>query len=82
MNSITRIKVFKAKVYHETELFNNKRGFVKYIVNTDKQFMIDSIKKDITSKELDSLYNDQKLNTKIITGNPFEIKFLTKKELV
>ena len=65
---------FNVKVYHKTELYNNKRGFVKYIVNTDKQFIIDSIKKDITSKELDSLYNDQKLNTKIITGNPFEIK--------
>ena len=65
---------FNAKVKFKTEPINNNRANVKYIVNTDKQFIIDSIKKNITSKDLDSLYNDQISKTKIITGNPFEIK--------
>ena len=65
---------FNVKVKFKTEPINSNRANVKYFVNTYKQFIIDSIKKNITSKDLDSLYNDQISKTKIITGNPFEIK--------
>ena len=64
---------FDTKVEFKTELINNNKANVKYVINTNKQYIIESINHNIASKDLDSLYQGQISKTKIIKGNPFEI---------
>ena len=64
---------FDTKVEFKTELINNNKANVKYVINTNKQYIIESINQNIASKDLDSLYQGQISKTQIIKGNPFEI---------
>ncbi|MEE3035444.1 MAG: BamA/TamA family outer membrane protein [Bacteroidota bacterium] len=69
---------FNTKVEFKTEFIDNNKVIVKYIADTNEQFQIDSITKNIASKDIDSLYQSQSSKTLIIPGNPFEIKVFDK----
>ena len=79
-NNIKRFEqYFKNKGYFNTKvevqkiLKTNQKGTVKYSIQTEDQFTIDSIKQEINSPALDSLYNLSLKNRLIKKGDPFEI---------
>ena len=79
-NNIKRFEqFFKNKGYFNTKvevqkiLKTNQKGTVKYSIQTEDQFTIDSIKQEINSPALDSLYNLSFKNRLIKKGDPFEI---------
>ena len=79
-NNIKRFEqYFKNKGYFNTKvevqkiLKTNQKGTVKYSIQTEDQFTIDSIKQEINSPALDSLYNLSFKNRLIKKGDPFEI---------
>ena len=79
-NNIKRFEqFFKNKGYFNTKvevqkiLKTNQKGTVKYSIQTEDQFTIDSIKQEINSPALDSLYNLSLKNRLIKKGDPFEI---------
>ena len=64
---------FNTKVEVQKILKTNQKGTVKYSIQTEDQFTIDSIKQEINSPALDSLYNLSFKNRLIKKGDPFEI---------
>ena len=64
---------FNTKVEVQKTLKTNQKGTVKYSIQTEDQFTIDSIKQEINSPALDSLYNLSFKNRLIKKGDPFEI---------
>ena len=79
-NNIKRFEqFFKNKGYFNTKvevqkiLKTNQKGTVKYSIQTEDQFTIDSIQQEINSPALDSLYNLSFKNRLIKKGDPFEI---------
>ena len=64
---------FNSKVEVQKILTPNQKGTVKYSIQTEDQFTIDSIKQEINSPALDSLYNLSFKNRLIKKGDPFEI---------
>ena len=80
VNNVKRFEqYFKNKGYFNTKvevqkiLKTNQKGTVKYSIQTEDQFTIDSIKQEINSPALDSLYNLSFKNRLIKKGDPFEI---------
>ena len=64
---------FNSKVEVQKILTPNQKGTVKYSIQTEDQFTIDSIQQEINSPALDSLYNLSLKNRLIKKGDPFEI---------
>ena len=79
-NNIERFKqYFKNKGFFNTHvevkkrLLPNKKGIVQYLIQTDNQYTIESIREEINSPALDSLYNLSFKNRLIKKGDPFNI---------
>ena len=79
-NNIERFKqYFKNKGFFNTHvevkkrLLPNQKGIVQYLIQTDNQYTIESIREEINSPALDSLYNLSFKNRLIKKGDPFNI---------
>ena len=64
---------FNTKVEVKKVFSPSQKGTVKYYIQTRDQFTIDSIRKEINSPVIDSLYNLSLSNRLINKGDPFEI---------
>ena len=79
-NNIERFKqYFKNKGFFNTHvevkkrLLPNQKGIVQYLIQTDNQYTIESIREEINSPALDSLYNLSFKNRLLKKGDPFNI---------
>lgn len=64
---------FKATVNSEEEEVKNKKIKVNYIIETGDPYILDSVKTDINSKILDSIYSQSKDQSFIKKGNQFKL---------
>jgi len=62
---------FSVKVSSEKELIKKKKGVVKYLINKGRPTFLDTIKTDIKSPVLDSLYQSKKMSSFLKTGDQF-----------
>ena len=65
---------FNVEVESETEKINEKKLILKYKINPNERYLIDSITTSIESPELSILYDKNKTDQIINKGEPFEIK--------
>ena len=65
---------FNVEVESETEKINEKKLILKYKINPNERYLIDSITTSIESPELSILYDKNKTEQIINKGEPFEIK--------
>ena len=65
---------FNVEVESETEKINEKKLILKYKINPNERYLIDSITTSIESPELSNLYEENKTDQIINKGEPFEIK--------
>lgn len=63
---------FNTKTKYEIDSIGDKKAKIKYEVNTGNAFIIDSLKTNITSPVLDSLYKTRKANSTIKIGNQYK----------
>ncbi|MFA9189763.1 BamA/TamA family outer membrane protein [Flavobacterium sp. FZUC8N2.13] len=63
---------FDVKVNSEQDTLSLKRGSVKYEITTNEAYVLDSIRTNISSPELDSLYTITKENTLIESGKQYK----------
>ncbi|MFA9186678.1 BamA/TamA family outer membrane protein [Flavobacterium sp. FBOR7N2.3] len=63
---------FDVKVSSEQDTLSLKRGRVKYEITTNNAYVLDSIRTNISSPELDSLYTITKENTLIESGKQYK----------
>lgn len=63
---------FDVKVNSEQDTLSLKRGRVKYEITTNNAYVLDSIRTNISSPELDSLYTITKENTLIESGKQYK----------
>ncbi|WP_097046257.1 BamA/TamA family outer membrane protein [Flagellimonas pacifica] len=92
--SLTQKSVNRLKAYYNSKgYFNNtgaynivkgkrkKRGKIEYNINLEKPFFIDTIQKNISSPELDSIYNRAIEQSLVKTGDQFDLaKFNNERE--
>ncbi len=71
---------FEANVSYDFQLIKEKQIGVDYIVTTNKQYYIDSISTEIESPILDSIYELNKQNSFVKSGNPFVFDDFSKEE--
>ena len=64
---------FNTHVEVKKRLLPNQKGIVQYLIQTDNQYTIESIREEINSPALDSLYNLSFKNRLIKKGDPFNI---------
>tara|TARA_B100000963_G_scaffold86316_2_gene73960 strand:- start:922 stop:3474 length:2553 start_codon:yes stop_codon:yes gene_type:complete len=64
---------FNTHVEVKKRLLPNQKGIVQYLIQTDNQYTIESIREKINSPALDSLYNLSFKNRLIKKGDPFNI---------
>ena len=64
---------FNTHVEVKKRLLPNQKGIVQYLIQTDNQYTIESIREEINSPALDSLYNLSFKNRIIKKGDPFNI---------
>tara|TARA_B100000900_G_scaffold400538_1_gene404251 strand:- start:4333 stop:6885 length:2553 start_codon:yes stop_codon:yes gene_type:complete len=64
---------FNTNVEVKKRLLPNQKGIVQYLIQTDNQYTIESIREEINSPALDSLYNLSFKNRLIKKGDPFNI---------
>lgn len=62
---------FSVKVSSEKELIKKKKGVVKYLINKGRPTFLDTIRTDIKSPVLDSLYQSKKMSSFLKTGDQF-----------
>ncbi|MEC8599712.1 MAG: BamA/TamA family outer membrane protein [Bacteroidota bacterium] len=65
---------FNVEVESETEKINQRKLILKYKINPNERYLIDSITTSIESPELSILYDENKTDQIINKGEPFEIK--------
>ena len=65
---------FNVEVESETEKINQRKLILKYKINPNERYLIDSITTSIESPELSILYDKNKTDQIINKGEPFEIK--------
>ena len=65
---------FDVEVESETEKINERKLVLKYKINPNERYLIDSITTSIESPELSILYEENKTDQVINKGEPFEIK--------
>ena len=77
--SATRLKAyyfnngyFNAKTSYKIDTLPNKKGQIKYSILTGEPYFIDSLSRQITSPELDSLYVKNISKTLVIKGEQFK----------
>ncbi|AOZ98707.1 translocation and assembly module lipoprotein TamL [Flavobacterium commune] len=63
---------FNVEANFEHDTLSLKRGRIKYNITTNKAYILDSIKTNISSPDLDSLYNNSKQNALIKSGNQYK----------
>ncbi|WP_372745253.1 BamA/TamA family outer membrane protein [Lutibacter sp.] len=63
---------FNVNVNYE-EVKKNKKIGINYLINTDKAYTLDSIKTEIESEVLDSIYKLHQKESEIKTGNQFKL---------
>lgn len=63
---------FNVEANFEHDTLSLKRGKIKYNITTNKAYILDSIKTNISSPALDSLYNNSKQNALIKSGNQYK----------
>lgn len=63
---------FNAKTSYKIDTLPNKRGQIQYSIITGEPYFIDSLSREITSPELDSLYVKNVAKTLIIKGEQFK----------
>lgn len=63
---------FNVEANFEQDTLSLKRGRIKYNITTNKAYILDSIKTNISSPDLDSLYNNSKQNALIKSGNQYK----------
>ncbi|WP_164975237.1 BamA/TamA family outer membrane protein [Lutibacter sp. HS1-25] len=64
---------FNAKVTSEDVLLKKKKAKVNYFIETRERYIIDSIKTNIESKILDSIYKNSKQNSVLKVNEPFKL---------
>jgi len=64
---------FNTRVEVKKRLLPNQKGIVQYLIQTDNQYTIESIREEINSPALDSLYNLSFKNRLLKKGDPFNI---------
>jgi len=68
---------FNAKVTSENIYLKNKKAKVNYLIETSNRYYIDSIKTNIESKILDSIYTDVKSESTFKEGDPYRLQSFT-----
>jgi len=63
---------FNAKTSYKIDTLPNKKGQIRYSIITGEPYFIDSLSREITSPELDSLYVKNVSKTLIIKGEQFK----------
>lgn len=63
---------FNVEANFEHDTLSLKRGKIKYNITSNKAYILDSIKTNISSPALDSLYNNSKQNALIKSGNQYK----------
>jgi outer membrane protein assembly factor BamA len=62
---------FNVTSSYKIDSIGNKKGKVKYIVNTGEAFLIDTLETAIQTPALDTLYQKNKVDSKIKVNNPY-----------
>jgi outer membrane protein assembly factor BamA len=65
---------FNVRTNFKIDSIGNKKGKINYTISTGEGFKIDSLKSSITTPALDTLYQKNKTNSKIIAGNQYSKK--------
>ncbi|HEU4496672.1 MAG TPA: POTRA domain-containing protein, partial [Flavobacterium sp.] len=63
---------FNAKASYQIDTLPNKRGQIRYTVSTGQPYIIDSLKAEIATPALDSLYQANKSKSLIVSGEQFK----------
>lgn len=79
--SIVRLKYFyfndgyfKVKANYKLDSLGPKKGTIKYTINTGKPYLLDSLKTNIHTQVLDSMYSTIKENSFLKSGNQYKIE--------
>jgi outer membrane protein assembly factor BamA len=64
---------FNSKVTSEVDYLKNKKAKVNYFVETNERYFIDSIKTNIESEILDSIYKSSEENAVLKVNQPFKV---------
>lgn len=65
---------FNVKANYQIDSLTPKKAAIKYTVTTGKPYLLDSIRTNITSPVLDSMYNAIKENSVLKSGNQYKTK--------
>ena len=71
---------FDTKVITKTDTIGKKRATVKYLVNTKESYSIATIRTEISSPFLDSVYNKNSLSSFVKSGDVFKADNFEKEE--
>ncbi|WP_196890208.1 BamA/TamA family outer membrane protein [Aureivirga sp. CE67] len=66
---------YKVKIDYKEILYPNKKAEVEYYIEKNTPYRIDSISKDISSKELDLIYQKRKFPTSIKKGELLKLSY-------